>query len=250
MIFYFSATGNSKYLAQKLADITGDMLYDIAAELRGDCGYTLREGEVVYIVSPVYFYGMPLNVKDFIDRMTFNIRPLIDVTINFGTFPGAAMDSFEKEIVSKGFEVRNRYAIRMPENYVPLFEPPAPERVDEILDEADRTMERISGIIASGRREDVGVQHSLPKDLFGYMARPMYVYGRRTRKFHTTNSCTGCGLCADICPDGVIAMRDDRPSWDEKRCLRCCSCINRCPRGAIEFGRLTKGRRRYHNPRI
>lgn len=35
MIFYFSATGNSKYLAQKLQDITGDEMYDIAAELRG-----------------------------------------------------------------------------------------------------------------------------------------------------------------------------------------------------------------------
>lgn len=250
MIFYFSATGNSKYLAQKLHDITGDDIYDIAAELRGNCGYTLKEGEMAYIVSPVYFYGMPLNVKEFIDRMTFNRRPIFDIMINFGTFPGAAIDSFQKEIESKGFEVRNRYGIRMPENYVLIFEPPVPEEAERILDEADNKMEQIADIIISNRRGDFGIEHNIFKNIFGRIARPMHVYGRKTRGFHTSLSCTGCGICADICPDEVIEMHDGAPSWDEKRCLRCCACINRCPQGAIEFGHLTKGRRRYHNPRV
>ena len=109
MIFYFSATGNSKYLAQKLQDITGDEMYDIAAELRGNCGYTLADDEIVYIVSPVYFFGMPLNVKEFIDRMSFNRRPDVDIMINFGTLPGDAIHAFEKELNAKGFNVRNRY---------------------------------------------------------------------------------------------------------------------------------------------
>ena len=118
MIFYFSATGNSKYLAQKLQDITGDEMYDIAAELRGNCGYTLADDEIVYIVSPVYFFGMPLNVKEFIDRMSFNRRPDVDIMINFGTLPGDAIHAFEKELNAKGFNVRNRYGTRMPENYI------------------------------------------------------------------------------------------------------------------------------------
>ena len=112
MIFYFSATGNSKYLAQKLQDITGDEMYDIAAELRGNCGYTLADDEIVYIVSPVYFFGMPLNVKEFIDRMSFNRRPDVDIMINFGTLPGDAIHAFEKELNAKGFNVRNRYCRR------------------------------------------------------------------------------------------------------------------------------------------
>ena len=33
MIFYFSGTGNTKWVAQQLADATGDKLYNIADEM-------------------------------------------------------------------------------------------------------------------------------------------------------------------------------------------------------------------------
>ena len=250
MIFYFSATGNSKYLAQKLQDITGDEMYDIAAELRGNCGYTLADDEIVYIVSPVYFFGMPLNVKEFIDRMSFNRRPDVDIMINFGTLPGDAIHAFEKELNAKGFNVRNRYGTRMPENYIILFRPPKDDRMVHLLDDADRMMEEVSGTIRSGCVKDVGIKKNILMNIFGHIARPIYVYGRRTRGFHINTACSGCGKCVDLCPEGIIEMQDDAPVWTEKKCLRCCSCINRCPHKAIEFGFLTKGRRRYHNLRI
>ncbi len=250
MIFYFSATGNSEYLARKLAEATGYEMYDIAAELRGKCGYNLKENEEVYLVSPVYFYGMPLNVKEFIDRVTFNRKPVFNVMINFGTFPGDAIRGFIKEIESKGFETGGRYEIRMPENYVLLFEPPTEDDAQKILDEADVKMEKICNEIKNGKKEDILSRHSIFKSVFGHIGRPLHIYGRKTKGFHVNGSCTGCGKCVNLCPPGIIEMSEGVPVWTEKRCLRCCSCINRCPSKAIEFGHLTKGRRRYHNPRL
>ena len=70
--------------------------------------------------------------------------------------------------------------------------------------------------------------------------------------------CILCGLCADVCPEGVIYMIDkaqvggDDPeidlfqAWprgiamiiDEERCIRCNLCVERCPTNCITMDRL------------
>ena len=56
MIFYFTGTGNSLYAAQKLAD-GGEEIVSIVEALRSKTfHYTLKEGEKLGFVFPVYFY--------------------------------------------------------------------------------------------------------------------------------------------------------------------------------------------------
>lgn len=53
--------------------------------------------------------------------------------------------------------------------------------------------------------------------------------------------CVLCGLCADVCPVGSIALRPDVHTgrWllalDETACLRCGLCVERCPGQALEL---------------
>ena len=60
-----------------------------------------------------------------------------------------------------------------------------------------------------------------------------------------TNKCVGCGKCARLCPLNDISIVDGLPVWG-KNCTHCMACICHCPTGAIEYGRKSLGKPRYH----
>ena len=46
--------------------------------------------------------------------------------------------------------------------------------------------------------------------------------------------CTGCGFCLNVCPRGVIAVKDRKAFVAVKdACLECGACAKNCPAGAV-----------------
>jgi len=50
--------------------------------------------------------------------------------------------------------------------------------------------------------------------------------------------CTGCGICADVCPHDAIAMprEDAYPGPVVGQCVGCMICVQQCPFDAVEVG--------------
>jgi glutamate synthase (NADPH/NADH) small chain len=73
----------------------------------------------------------------------------------------------------------------------------------------------------------------------------------RYRGFHLNDwdRCTGCGNCADICPNQAINMieiaemvpkageKNERPELDYGRCCFCGLCVDICPAGSLRLSR-------------
>ena len=248
MIFCFSATGNGLDISNRLAQSLGDTVLNIADELGGDCSYHIGEGERVGIVSPTYFYGLPTIVEEFISRMRFDSTPYLYLVLSFGTTPGQAMERAEKLLSRYGHVLNGKLTVRMPENYILMFDPPSPQEAKRILSAAYETVSEFSSRILEGQDIDMSIPPTAFQRIIGIIARPMYVHGRSTGRFYAGTTCTRCGKCARVCPSHAIEMVDNIPTWTKSRCIRCCACINRCPTGALQFGRSTRKRERYVNP--
>jgi len=71
---------------------------------------------------------------------------------------------------------------------------------------------------------------------------------RNTEPFTYDDKCIECRICEHVCPEQIIKVYHRKPVWDEIQCSMCMSCINMCPKQALQFGDITKDRRRYYHP--
>ncbi len=70
MIFYFTATGNSQYAAEKIAAATNDRLVSIGASLReGQYDFDLGGDERLGFVIPTFAWTVPGAVARFLEKL-------------------------------------------------------------------------------------------------------------------------------------------------------------------------------------
>lgn len=56
-----------------------------------------------------------------------------------------------------------------------------------------------------------------------------------SRPVINAEECSGCGICVDNCPTGVLDLQDDLAVVvNEESCDACRTCEEDCPMGAIE----------------
>ncbi|OGO08088.1 MAG: hypothetical protein A2Y92_03170 [Chloroflexi bacterium RBG_13_57_8] len=56
----------------------------------------------------------------------------------------------------------------------------------------------------------------------------------RPEVVHRDSLCTKCGLCAGVCPENAITVKDKGVSIDRKACTNCGDCVSVCLPGALK----------------
>lgn len=245
MILYFSATGNCKYVATRLAQATGQEMYSIADCIRNG-QYDFSDG-TVGIISPAYDWGLPSIVKEFLEKASFRTDYLY-FAATYGTIPGAIGYMANKAIRERTIDAY--YSVRMPDTWTPIFDLSTPEKVAKYTRHTESEIDRmIQGV--RERRTNRHLRPRTPAIITKLIAEPLYNKKVRcTSNLHAENTCIGCGLCAKKCPVQAIAMRNGRPVWVKDRCVMCLGCLHRCPKFAIQYGNRTKKHGQYTNPNV
>lgn len=251
MIFFFSATGNSEYVARRIAHATDDHVSAIDALLAHDeLAYEPDADEPLGIVSPTYSWGLPLVVADFLERLELTAQPrYLFFVATYGTTPGQT-GRFASEILGRrGIAIDAFFSVKMPDTWTPLFDLSDEGKVAQINDDAEP---QIDLIIDQVRAHAAG---DFMRDKVPYLvAKPFYHVEyplmRKTSHFRVDGNCIGCGKCAKGCPVGAIEMRSERPVWTKDRCAACLKCLHRCPKFAIHYGKNTAHHGQYTHPRF
>ena len=253
MIFYFSATGNSKYAAQRIAAVTEDRLVSLRDAVRArSYRFSVGRDERIGFVAPVYFQGLPSILRFFLDKLQLEgyQEQYIYLVMTCGQWTGGAADQLSKLLAKKGMALSAQFAIPMVDNYVPAFTIPGEEETERILDRAEAYIDEAGRAVRSRGAGDYNRCKGPAPSLQTAAMYPSYARGRSTRPFVVTDGCIGCGLCPEICPCGAITLAGGQPLWTKPQCVRCLACLHRCPTGAIHWKKPGEDQGRYFNPRV
>ena len=146
-----------------------------------------------------------------------------------------------------GLRYRGTLPVVMPENYIALFTAPGAEEAKAILAEARPVLRQAADWIRAGADFPAGNTGGLDRLKSGPVNSLFYRFYVRTGPFTASDACVSCGKCQRLCPLGNIRIQEGRPVWGD-RCTHCMACICGCPAGAIEYGRISRGKPRYQCP--
>lgn len=252
MIFYFSGTGNTAWVARQLAEATGETLCAIADEMRQDnMTYTLADDERLGFCFPTHGWQPPRIVCDFIRRATFHTMPTTFVwaLTTCGDNTGKSMDILNRELVRKGLKAETLFSVIMPESYVclPFMYTDTESREREKIEQARRQTEHIARIIKARKRGIAELDEGATPLLFSYVIGQYFNRHMITDKKFTVDAdvCTRCGKCRKVCP--VDNIQGIPPEWlHNGRCTCCLACYHHCPVHAINYGSITRKRDQYY----
>lgn len=245
MIYWFSGTHNSKYVAETLAGIIGDKCLPMIGTETGVSGE-----DSVGLVFPVYSWGVPQPVIDFIRRAAIRSPKYLWCVMTYGDEAGMTEAVLRRLLRKEGLALDAVWGIQMPNVYVllPGFDVDPAEVERRKLDAAPaRIAEIAEGIRARARVSDV--KTGSWQRLMTRLIYPLFLrWGINPKKFRHTDACIACGKCMRACPNGnIVPDKEGRPRWKNK-CCSCLACYHVCPERAVQYGSATRGKGQYHFP--
>ena len=247
MILYFSGTGNSKYVAQRMAEALNQSLLSMNDRIRSHDTSPVETDERLVIVTPTYAWRIPRLVRDWLLETEFPGAAQVWFIMTCGSEIGHASRYNRSLCQTKGLTDMGTAQIIMPENYIALFRAPGPEEARAIVAAAVPGLEEGAERIRRGESLPPVRRGAIDKLKSGPVNAFFYRFVIKSGPFRSTSACVGCGKCAAVCVENNIRLRDGRPVWGD-RCTHCMACICGCPAGAIEYGRASRGKPRYQCP--
>ena len=243
IIFCYSGTGNCLDMAKNIAKSLGNT--DIIMMRSYPAVTDVREAKRVGFIFPCYGGGLPGHVE----------RYLHDIKVS----PDAYTFAINQSAAYKGEGLKRLNEI-IPLDYwaavthqctcIWLF--PHDLMLPKMgAAEAQARSEHFAEKFAADIKAGVKSSKKVPKALLNTAEHAAWpaIARKKGQSLRANDDCVLCGTCAKVCPMGNIRYQGKAVVFGDK-CISCCACVQYCPKQAINFGKGTVKRDRYHNANV
>lgn len=262
MIFYFSGTGNTRWVATEIAKALGEELLYIPDLIReGRYEFSLKDDERLGFCFPTHGWQPPRIVREFIERLC--IDKLSNQTFCWalttcGDNMGEAMTILNKELAAntalrtedgQPLQAETLFSVIMPESYVclPFMKTDPEDKELWKIENAQRQLHHIISILKDRKRGIEELEKGATPRLYSYVIGGYFNKRMITDKKFTVDGdvCIHCGKCAKVCP--VDNIKGTPPVWlHNGKCTCCLACYHYCPVHAVNYGKITRKRDQYY----
>lgn len=231
---YLSGTGNTKHCMEKLVRLLDETARAIPIEDKNAVDLLSKHNFIV-LGYPTQFSNCPVMVRDFIKNHSHiwkNKKVLCVATM--GLFSGDGAGCSARLLKRYGAEIVGGLHIRMPDSVCDSRAlKKSPEKNREIIKLADKKIEKWADNIKKGKYPKDGLYFY--DRIAGLICQRLWFYnktGNYSDKLKINSNCTGCGLCARLCPMGNLTLKSGKATAGTN-CTMCYRCISSCPNQAI-----------------
>lgn len=248
VIFYYSATGNTKLACEYIKRQCQNISFDLVNIKNKN--QDLSSYDIVGFAATADFWGPPYLVKTFVEQLPIQDSKMAFVFNTYGLFSGKTLTILQDWVKAKGFKVVAGFSLRTPENYPPLIvkgitSKNAPKQKDlQKFNDFIKELDDLSSLPCKDLKE-AKLKIGLISSLIPSRARTAAKYDMG-EKLVDESLCTQCGICQNECPYGAVEL-NPKPVFNNNKCYGCWTCFNHCPTKAI-YTRKIRGRGQYPGP--
>lgn len=248
-IYYFTGTGNCLDVARDIKNLLGETEVIFMPSLAGESSVK-PHSERVGFIFPVYDYGLPIVVRDFLKRFDITgVKYSFAVaTCNF--LPGLALENADEILKEKGGRLNSGFIIRMPGNYLPMYGANSQKTQEKKFRQKTAKVSLIADHVRECRDEKLEKSRFIiDRILAPTMQKYIEKFPEMDKDFRVDDKCNGCSICKSVCAFDNIQLIDGKPYW-KHNCQQCFACIHLCPKTSLQIGEKTMHKKRYKNPHI
>ena len=196
MIFCFSGTGNSRYIARRFAEALKDTVVDLNAKIKAQDNSLIQTDKDVIIVVPTYAWRIPRVVSEWLTKTELASAERIWFVMDCGSEIGNAA-KYNRHLAE---QMKLRYMgtaqVVMPENYIAMFGVPEAEEAVEIVEKANPDIEAAIASIKGGQ-EFSAPRNNMYDHIMSELVNPIfYQLIVKADSFYASEICIACGQCA------------------------------------------------------
>ena len=191
MILFFSGTGNSNYVAKRIADALGDEIVNLNARIKASDSSSIETGERVIIVTPTYAWRIPRVVRDWLLKTELRGAKQAWFVMTCGSEIGNA-DKYNREFCTeKSVACMGTAQIVMPENYIAMFSAPQADEARQIVAKAEPSIDRAIAAIQSNQPFAPTRNNLYDRFMSGPVNPIFYKFFVKADAFTVSGSCIG-----------------------------------------------------------